>query len=247
VKKVCILIAAAALIALPSVASAQFIGTDGFYNMNRTSGNTFTSIIGAGGTLLGTGDDSSFPFTFAAPFSYYGTPYTGGNVSTNGLIIMGTGTNTAFTNTAMTATSPNGGVAGQGALAPFWDDLYSVGGPPSGVYSLSAGNLTTLEWSEGYFPTNGQIVNVQAVFNSATGAITFKYGDISTGGGANASSATIGLNDNVSRFIQAGFNTAGTVVSNDNLLITQVVPEPTSLILCGLVGASGFARWRRRK
>jgi len=235
-----ILAAAAALCALPSSATAQLIGSDGTYSMTRTSGNTFNSIIGVGNTaLLGSGDDSAFAFNFAAPFTYYGTPATSASASTNGLITFG-GSNTAFTNTALTATTPT-----LPSVAPYWDDLFSSA--PNGVYVQTAGTTTTLEWQEGYFPTTGNIVNVQAVFDSATGNITFNYGDISTGAGANASSATVGIKG-LATFIQAGFNTAGTVVSGDSLLITPVgVPEPGTMALCGLAIAGGLAKYRRRK
>src|SRR5437667_8256236 len=83
-RKLWLLAAAAAVLgALPSSAFAQFIGTDGVYNMNKTSGNTFTSIIGAGGVFVGDGDDNGFTVTLAAPFTYYGTSFTTAGVSTN--------------------------------------------------------------------------------------------------------------------------------------------------------------------
>jgi hypothetical protein len=237
--------AAAVLGALPMSASAQFIGTDGFYNMNKTSGNTFNTIIGGAGTTnLGSGDDSTFAFTFAAPFNYYGTTYTTGNVSTNGLFTLGGAINNAFTNTALAATTP-----ANPSIAPYWDDLLSSAG--QGVFQQNSGNITTLEWQTGYF-SGGGTAQFQAVFNSATGAMTWNYGDISTGTGANAASATVGLNKGSATppgsFIQAGFNQAGTVISNDSISVTLVgVPEPTSMALCGFAAVAGFARMRRRK
>ena len=251
VKKLWILVTAAAVLgALPSAAQAQFIGTDGFYNMSKTSGNTFISIIGqAGTTLLGVGDDSSFTFNLAAPFSYYTTPYTTGSVSTNGLITFGGAVNNAFTNSALTATNPP-----NPSIAPYWDDLRSDLVAGQGVYAQVTGNVTTLEWLTAYFGQTGPTAAFQVVFNSTTGTITFNYGDISTGGTqANAGSATVGITHGTGlppgSFIQAGFNVAGTVVSNDSVLITQAVPEPGSMMLCGVaaVGGFGFIRSRRRK
>jgi hypothetical protein len=243
VKKLGILIAVAALV-LPAIASAQPIGSDGVYDMVKSSGNTFNTVIGGAGTTnLGSGDDIGFTFNFAAPFSYYGTSYTSGSVSTNGLITLGGTSNTTFTNSALTATSP-----GAPSIAPYWDDLLSAAG--QGIFQQNSGNITTLEWQTGYF-SGGGTAQFQAVFDSATGAMTFNYGDISTGSGANATSATVGISKGDANppgsFIQAGFNTAGTVISGDSLSITSAVPEPGTLTLCGFAAVAGFARMRRRK
>jgi hypothetical protein len=237
-----ILAAAVALGALPSAAMAQFIGSDGSYSATRTSGNTFNSIIGVGNTtLLGSGDDVVFPFTFGTPFTYYGVPQVGGNATTNALITFG-GANNNWVNDTLANPIP-----GSPLLAPYWDDLLSSAAG-QGVYLQTAGNTTTLEWNTGYFGQTGTAA-FQAVFNSATGSIRFNYGDISTGAGghADAGSATVGIKG-AATFVQAGFNTAGTVVSGDSILITPVgVPEPGTMTLCGLAIAGGLAKYRRRK
>jgi hypothetical protein len=238
-RKLWILASLAVLYALPSSAQAQFIGTDGVYNMNRTTGNTFNSIVGVGNAaLVVSGDDNAFTFNFAAPFTFYGTPATSASVSTNGLFTFGGTSNTAFTNSALTATNPTAP-----SLAPYWDDL--IGTDPQGVYVQTAGTTTTVEWQMGYF-SGGGTAAFQVIFNSSNGSMTVNYGDISTGAGANAASATVGIKG-ISTFIQAGFNTPGTVITGDRLLITQAVPEPTSLALVGIAGVGMVWRRLRRK
>jgi len=240
-RKLWILASLAVLYALPSSAQAQFIGTDGIYNMNRTTGNTFNSISGTGTLITQTGDDLTFPFNFGTPFNYYGTSFTTANVSTNGLITFG-GTNTAFTNSALTATNPV-----NPSVAPYWDDLNFNGtSPPAGLFSQVSGTTTTLEWNTAPYFSGGGTAQFQVIFDSANGSMTFNYGDISTGAGLNASSATVGIKG-VSTFIQAGFNAPGTVNSGDRLLITQAVPEPTSLALVGIAGVGMVWRRLRRK
>ncbi len=246
-RKTWLLAAAAALFALPVGARAQFIGTDGLYDMNRTTGNTFTSIIGDPGTtvLTTTGDDSSFAFTFAAPFTYYGTVFNGANASTNGLIAF-TAVNTGFTNQDLSIAS----VGGRPVVAGFWDDAnFNVAGATGTLAQLNAGTTTTLEWNNVPFfgGTATDTVTYQVVFDSATGNINMNYISTSNPRPNTGGSATVGI-QGVSTFIQAGFNTVGTVNDGDALLITAAaVPEPGTMTLCGLAVAAGLAKFRRRK
>lgn len=242
-RKFC-LVAAAFLGSLPTLAFAQFIGTDGVYNMNRSTGNTFTSIAGDPATTIvtTTGDDLSFAVGFAAPFTFYGTSYPSTNVSTNGLFAF-SGPNTAFTNSDLSTTTVSGGPV----AAPFWDDMnFNVSGSSGRLLRLASGNTTTFEWNNVPFfgGTSTDTVTFQTVFDSATGNIAFNY--ISTSGSrANSGgSATIGIQQSLATFIQAGFNVAGAARNGDQILITPV-PEPGTMSLIGMALAGAFLRRRK--
>jgi len=242
-------VAVAALGALPSAAVAQVLGTDGVYTITKVPVGSFTSISTDPNAVRLTpanssADDLNFNVNTATPFNYYGTAYNTVGVSTNGLVTFG-GTNTSFTNSALTAANP-----ALPSVAAYWDDLIFAAGQPGALYSLTSGNLTTVEWNQAqYFGAVSSIVlTFQMILDSATGSITLNYPNTSgPAGQADAGSATVGIKG-VSTFVQAGFNQPGTVVSGNTLLVTlNPVPEPGTLTLCGLVVAGGLAKFRRRK
>lgn len=244
-RKLWILTAAVVLGALPSVVQAQPIGTDGIYNMNRTSGNTFTSIAGNAATtvITTTGDDSNFVFSFASPFTYYGTPFATANVSTNGLIAF-LAPNTAFTNQDLSVAS----VIGRPVVAPFWDDMnFNVVGSTGAMLQLNQGNTTTIEFNNVPFfsGTATDTVSFQVLFDSASSSIRMNYLSTSNPRPATGGSATIGV-QGPATFIQAGFNQVGTANDGDSIFVTPV-PEPGTLTLCGVAIAGGLLKLRRRK
>ena len=242
-------------------ASAQVAGPDAFgYSSNHTNNPAaFTSIVGNGGTALlntagGSVDDASVTRPIGFNFSFYGQTFTQAFISTNGLLSF-LGSNTAFTNNTLSATS------GSIAAAPYWDDLYFTQGQQNNIYDLTRGAAGSREYvvefsQVGFFNNSvgADTVTFQAIFRE-NGTFSFYYPDITSATGGNASSATVGIRDSgntsaTGRFLQYSFNTAsladGDVISYSGVL---AVPEPATLIggSLGLLAVGGAFLRRRRK
>lgn len=206
-------------------AFAQIFGPDAFgYTGNRTnSPASFTSIKGAGGTLItpadpaaATYDDRFYSVPIGFPFSIYGVSDTTAFVSTNGFISFGgvTNTNTAL-NTQVGASYNNGNLASASPIisggnvgmqvdrtfvAPWWDDMQFTNAQPGGLYSLTrtvgAIQEFVVEWNNVAFfnaTTNG--VTFQAILRS-DGSMSFLYPDVTNGAtGTNGAEATIGIHN----------------------------------------------------
>jgi plastocyanin len=109
--------------------------------------NAGRSFVTASNRIMGpVFDEQVVDINGPMPFSYYGTTYLTGTVSSNGFITIGSRTsNAAFSNTCIPSTA-----LPRGLIAANWDDLENTSDPASGVYTDvtgSVGNrIFTVEW-----------------------------------------------------------------------------------------------------
>ena len=96
-----------------------------------------TPFVAATDPLTLNGDDVVATVALPFAFSFYGSPYSSANVSTNGLVSF-TDTNNSWSNAAIpSAVQPNT------AIYAYWDDLL-VDNPTSGVFTSSVGSAPGL-------------------------------------------------------------------------------------------------------
>lgn len=164
------------------------------YDVNRTTGNTFTSILGTGTSASGwrngtnTDDNLSTSQPIGFNFPYQGTTYSNFSVSTNGFITFNVGTsNTGGGNGVYSYTNGLNAVGGTLIVAPFYEDLVCQGnsGAQSSLdgsmkYAVSGvvgSRILTVEWTGMEIYNNaGPNLNFQLKLYEATGDIDFIYG-----------------------------------------------------------------------
>ncbi|MGW4389633.1 S8 family serine peptidase [Streptomyces sp. NPDC004685] len=160
---------------------------------NRTdnSGNscapaTYSWISGSSKVSL-SGDEDAKTVSLPFPVSFYGVKYTSAAVTTDGLINFLSPRIGDYANEALpTEAQPNG------IVAPFWDDLTLD--KKSSVQTATTGKTGSRKfavvWNNVLFADGGSNrATFEAVFDEATGAITFQYQSVA-GKGA---SATVGI------------------------------------------------------
>ncbi|MFB6675496.1 S8 family serine peptidase, partial [Streptomyces sp. NPDC056390] len=162
---------------------------------NRTdnSGNScapaaYSWIAGSKKVALSGDEDAA---TVALPFSVslYGVSYTSASVSTNGLVNFLSPRVGDYSNTALPTTGYN---SVKGFVAPLWDDLALDG--KSSVQTATTGTAGhrkfAIVWNNAAYAngTSGR-VTFEAVFDEATGSVTFQYQTVADKG----ASATIGI------------------------------------------------------
>ncbi len=162
------------------------LGTPGARNESCAS-YTISSIPGrftaapAGSEVLTEidSDDAFGTLTLPQPFTYFGTATTNAQLSTNGFVSLGvpglpTVTNNYSVNgTTVATTNPNG------AVAPFWDDLFRDANGKNAMWREA--DRTIISW-EGFSQFDAQAetsINMQ-VHLLDNGTIEFHYGDMSS-------------------------------------------------------------------
>ncbi|MFD7201925.1 S8 family serine peptidase [Streptomyces sp. NPDC059893] len=174
-----------------TVASADLTKNVQVPNRADNSGNscvpaTYSWISGSSKVAL-SGDEDAKTVSLPFPVSFYGVKYSSAAVTTDGLINFLSPRIGDYENEALpTEAQPNG------IVAPFWDDLTLD--KKSSVQTATTGKTGSRKfavvWNNVLFADgSGNRATFEAVFDEATGAITFQYQSVA-GKGA---SATVGI------------------------------------------------------
>jgi hypothetical protein len=171
---------------------------DGDTPLNLSGDDNFTSV--------------GLPFTF----TYYGNSYTTANVATNGYMNFLAGSSIFVNNAIPSSFDPNG------AIYPFWDDLYVYG--DSSMWTKTEGAAPdrkfTIEWRNvGYFGDSGHRVNFEVTLTE-NGRILIQYQNVDDSFTRNqGDSATIGIeNATGDDALQYSFNEASLAAGHTAIL-----------------------------
>jgi uncharacterized membrane protein len=203
-----------------------------------TSTETYTTGVNTG---LRYDDQVSGAEPIGFTFNYFGTDYTTVQLTTNGLLAIGSGYgSSAYSNYALSSTSI------RNTIAPFWDDLveegYSTGTMKQTIYyqtvkltasgeyvSPSSDDDGTLlfiaQWTNEYYYSDPDVqMGTFQVFLYETGEIQIQYRTLidATGTGRSyGSSATIGMiNSDGSQYYQYSYNTANAITEKQAICYT---------------------------
>ena len=160
--------------------------------------------IEAGTALPLTGDDASLQVSLPFPFTFYGNMYNTAWVATNGHLNF-LAANTSFSNVSIPSTA-----APNGAIYPFWDDLF-VDSPTASVRSQLLGSAPNrqfvIEWRNvRFFGDTTRRLDFEVVLYE-NGRILTQYRNIANDGREKGNSATLGIeNANGTVALQYSFN-----------------------------------------
>jgi hypothetical protein len=153
---------------------------------NSCTPATYSWIKGSTAVALSGDEDAK---TISLPFwvSLYGVDYSSASATSNGLINFMRPRLGDYANEALpTATQPNG------IAAPFWDDLTldKKSSVQTATKGKSGNRRFAIVWNNALLASDGRSrVSFEAVFDEATGDVTFQYKSV-PGAGA---SATVGI------------------------------------------------------
>ncbi|WP_329120416.1 S8 family serine peptidase [Streptomyces sp. NBC_01465] len=169
---------------------------------NSCTPATYSWIKGTTKVAL-SGDEDAKSVATPFPVKLYGVSYSSVGVTTNGLIDVLSARVGDYTNKPLSA-----GVQPLGVIAPFWDDLTLD--KKSSVQTATTGTAGNrkfaIVWNNAAFASGtSSRATFEAVFDEATGAITFQYQSV-PGKGA---SATVGIENQAgSDALQYSYNQA---------------------------------------
>ncbi|MEU1436718.1 S8 family serine peptidase [Streptomyces sp. NPDC005786] len=177
---------------------------------NSCTPATYSWIKGSTKVALSSDEDAknvALPF----PVKFYGTSYNSAAVTTNGLINFLGPRVGDYTNTALpTAAKPDG------IVAPLWDDLMldKTSSVQTATTGRTGARTFAVVWNNVLFADGGtDRATFEAVFDEATGAITFQYKTVPGNGGR----ATVGIeNQTGTDALQYSFNQ--TVLTNGSAI-----------------------------
>lgn len=205
-------------------------------------------IDSSAGTTVAMGDDTQASVSMPFSWTFYGTPVSSLNVSSNGFIRLDGGTATEYTNSTIPSTSePNG------MVAPFFDDLnFGAGGVLRTLALGTTGSRRFVVSYEGvpHFSVAGSALSFQVVFEEATGAVVMNYADVTAGSASvdRGASATVGIEDPTGVYgTRIGFNSAVLADQTSYRCTTQVssqVPAaPTGAVALANSATSVTLSW----
>ncbi|MFE6037824.1 S8 family serine peptidase [Streptomyces sp. NPDC056452] len=170
------------------------------FHGNTCTPGTYSWIKGADKVAL-SGDEDAKNIALPFPVKLYGVSYSSAAVTTNGMINFLAPRVGDYTNTALPSTAKPDGV-----VAPFWDDLTLD--KKSSVQTATTGRIGArsfaVVWNNALVADGSSTrVTFEAVFDEATGAITFQYQTVPGNGGK----ATVGIeNQSGTDALQYSFN-----------------------------------------
>jgi len=154
----------------------------------RCRATTF-DYVDAGTVLPLSGDDNSMPVDLPFPFTFYGQDYNTAHVQTNGMLNFLAPNTTFFNGSIPSATLPNG------AVYPFWDDLFvdSAASVRTQLLGSAPQRRFVIEWRNvTFFGDFSRRISFEVVL-AETGQLTFQYRDIDNDGMEEGNSATVGI------------------------------------------------------
>ena len=128
------------------------------------------------GTVIAQGDDKNsglVPILPSGGFRYRGITYTTLAVCSNGWLSFSDGVDSSYSGIVRDSLPPNN------VIAPFWTDLYPIGGSYGNVYyfqdTLGGRNRTIVEWDSVAGFNSGTLYKLEAILDATSNAVIFQY------------------------------------------------------------------------